>query len=226
MKIKEEEKILIDIYKVLNMSTLVRRKLIRSNLYTSFNQSPQEVKIIKQKTFLLPQKVDDKLTIVFDLDETLIHTHVTSQNLSDDLITIEFQGKQYFVSVRPGARELLKSLAGKYELILFTASTEGYATQIINNLERDGQIFDYKLYCHNCKEKFGQLFKDVHKLGRDLDRVLIFDDSTIVWTTSENLFVCKRYEGGNEDNEIETIKKVIEEFKRTRSSQSVVRFIL
>jgi len=192
------------------MTALTRRKLTRSPLISSMGYSEVKKNSPKAKTVLLPPKTDNKLTVIFDLDETLIHTHVNETNYSDDIIKINVDGKEYITSVRPGVRSLLNKLAGKYELILYTASEECYASQIIKNLESDCKIFDYKLYQNDCKFKFGRLYKSLSHIGRDNNRTLVFDDSEIVWNNEERIFKCKPYSGGNDDKEVERIQHIIE----------------
>ncbi|KAL7719636.1 Mitochondrial import inner membrane translocase subunit TIM50 [Entamoeba marina] len=211
------------------MATLVRRRLTRSPTFSNMKVSVEAPVVVnKPKTYLLPMNYDNKPTVVLDMDETLIHTHPHGINVAKDNIKITVNGDDYLVSLRPYVRSFLKELSNKYEVVLFTAGTEMYAKQIIAELEKDGKIFSHKLYNTSCKEKFGGYYKNVSKLGRDLKKVICVDDNRFVWTSTDNLIECKKYIGGDDDNDLKRVLMNIEDaFKvddvRTKLSGSFKR---
>ena len=80
----------------------------------------------------------DKKTIVFDLDETLIHCNETNEEPADVILPIEFPTGEILeaaISVRPGAKEALQELCEDFELIVFTASHYCYGNAVINYLD-------------------------------------------------------------------------------------------
>ncbi|ELP86476.1 carboxy-terminal domain RNA polymerase II polypeptide A small phosphatase, putative [Entamoeba invadens IP1] len=173
---------------------------------------------------LLPPKDDERLTVIFDLDETLIHTHSLlpeDSKHSRETCKVVVQNKEYTTSIRPGAIQFLRQLSKTCEVVLFTASKQVYADQIIDYMEKDGKIFEHKLYQQSCKNKFGRVYKDATKLGRDIKNVVIFDDCELVWTmTQDKLVVCKRYEGGQDDNEIDNMQKHLDKVINERLTTS------
>lgn len=54
------------------------------------------------------------------------------------------------INIRPWAIELLKSLKGKYEVIIFTASNSCYADEILNFLDPEGDLIHHRLYREHC----------------------------------------------------------------------------
>lgn len=66
----------------------------------------------------------ERKTVIFDLDETLIHS---SDSLREPygvkcLVKADSYSSLFHVIVRPYATQLLENLASKFELMLFTAS--------------------------------------------------------------------------------------------------------
>ena len=79
-----------------------------------------------------------KITVVLDLDETLVHCFEELDEKHDIEIPITFPGGHSMVApvnIRPHAKEILQDLAKDFELMVFTASHEAYANAVINYLD-------------------------------------------------------------------------------------------
>jgi len=102
--------------------------------------------------------------LILDLDETLIHYE-------------EFGGKGRFY-VRPYAEVFLKEMSEHYELVVFTAAVQEYADTVLNILDPNNYI-KHRLYRHHTtfKTANGTFIKDLSKLGRDLTKSIIVDNS-------------------------------------------------
>jgi RNA polymerase II subunit A small phosphatase-like protein len=92
----------------------------------------------------------DRKTVIFDLDETLVHCSKKSaldQNASMLNFTAE-SGKKVSVpiSVRPYAKEVLSMLNENFEVIVFTASMKNYADAVIDLLDPLNCIEKKRLY--------------------------------------------------------------------------------
>ena len=107
------------------------------------------------------------LTVILDLDETLIRYQIPDNNTF----------KAGNLQKRPGLDEFLSSLTkAKCELIIFTASTQEYADPLINEIEKEKQYFMKRLYRQHTV-LIGDIYvKDITKLGRDLARTIIVDN--------------------------------------------------
>lgn len=57
-----------------------------------------------------------------------------------------------------------------YELVLFTASVQSYASPIISLIDPEKKI-SHRLYRHHCRRINGSYVKDLSKLGRNLKDV-------------------------------------------------------
>ena len=120
-----------------------------------------------------------KSTLVLDLDETLIHSSSSPIDFPDDIVYLNSGGqkKALYVKYRPGLFEFLNRVSQKFELVVFTASTKDYAEQVINKIDCQRRILKYRLYREDCTEVSGQYVKNLEKLGRDLSKVVILDNS-------------------------------------------------
>jgi CTD small phosphatase-like protein 2 len=136
---------------------------------------------LRQTTRKLPAMTRSchKSTLVLDLDETLIHSSSIPIENPDDVVFLNSGGqkKPLFVKYRPGLFEFLNRVSLKFELVIFTASTRDYAEQVINKFDCQRRLLKYRFYREDCTDHSGQYVKDLGKLGRDLSKVIILDNS-------------------------------------------------
>ncbi|XP_026152005.1 carboxy-terminal domain RNA polymerase II polypeptide A small phosphatase 1-like isoform X2 [Mastacembelus armatus] len=130
---------------------------------------------------LLPQmKSNDagKICVVIDLDETLVHSSFKPVNNADFIIPVEIDGTvhQVYVLKRPHVDEFLKRMGELFECVLFTASLAKYADPVSDLLDKWG-AFQCRLFRESCVFHKGNYVKDLSRLGRDLKKVIIIDNS-------------------------------------------------
>lgn len=139
-----------------------------------------------------------KLTVVLDLDETLVCAYETS-SLPPTLCTQateaglkwfelecvssdkEYEGKPKisYVTVfeRPGLHEFLKQLSEFADLILFTAGLEGYARPLVDRIDAQN-LFSGRLYRPSTiSTEYRDHVKDLSCISQDLHRVVIVDNN-------------------------------------------------
>ena len=141
-----------------------------------------------------------KYSLVVDLDETLIHSFTLNNN-----------NDQTFY-VRPFCFEFLNELSTFYEIIIFTAGTKEYAEPIINQLDKSNKIISHKLYREHLSydDGNGNGLKDLSKIGRDLDKIIIIDniaDNYIL--QKDNGLLIKTWNGNLNDRELFDLKNVL-----------------
>ncbi|CAD8195006.1 unnamed protein product [Paramecium octaurelia] len=122
-------------------------------------------------------------TIVFDLDETLIHCNEHAQIPGDVILPITFpngETVQASINVRPHAQKVLQTLSKHFEIIVFTASHSSYANIVIDYLDPKRQWISHRLYRENCLQTpEGAYVKDLRVLGnRKLSNVLLIDNAS------------------------------------------------
>ena len=128
--------------------------LIRENAYFSTVEAPY-----------LKNPSIRPFTLVLDLDETIIHFKINEHNETEGVL-----------QVRPGIQEFLTTIGQFYEIVIFTAATQDYADLLIEELEENTFYFDYKLYRQHTIIIGNNFVKDLTRLGRPLDKVIIVDN--------------------------------------------------
>ena len=154
-------------------------------------ESKKDIKI----PFLPQKKKDDKreYCLVLDLDETLVHFFEDNN--------------EAYVKVRMGAENFITVLSQYCEIVIFTASTKYYCDIVIDGFDCKNKI-DYKLCREYTDEKDGINIKDLSKLGRDLNKVIIIDNIEDNYKLQpDNGLNIIDFEGDENDNELQYILK-------------------
>lgn len=103
-------------------------QLCKNHLTTSIDilaYIKSNIKRLPSNAASKPLPPTHKSTIIFDLDETLIHCNENTSMPCDIALPIKFPNNSIVkagINVRPYARECLRELAKHFELIVFTAS--------------------------------------------------------------------------------------------------------
>ena len=113
----------------------------------------------------LPNKSNKKFTLVLDLDETLIAFKVDPNQENKGLLKF-----------RPGLDYFLLKMKIFYEIIVFTSATQEYADPIENCIEQNEKYFDARLYRQHTIIYENDFVKDISRIGRDLDKIIIVDN--------------------------------------------------
>uniref|UniRef100_A0A673TEN5 protein-serine/threonine phosphatase n=1 Tax=Suricata suricatta TaxID=37032 RepID=A0A673TEN5_SURSU len=132
-------------------------------------------------TCLLPEVTKEdqgRICVVIDLDETLVHSSFKPINNADFIVPVEIEGTthQVYVLKRPYVDEFLRRMGELFECVLFTASLAKYADPVTDLLDRCG-VFRARLFRESCVFHQGCYVKDLSRLGRDLRKTLILDNS-------------------------------------------------
>ena len=102
-------------------------------------------------------------TLILDLDETLVSFQIKTE-------------KEGTLRARPFLFAFLEEMGHYYELIIWTSATESYANTLIDAIEYDKQYFDFILYREHATIINDEFVKDLNRVGRGLDRIIIVDD--------------------------------------------------
>ena len=126
-----------------------------------------------------PSGVAGRPTLVLDLDETLVHCSVESLVDPDMVFPVLSEGTAYevFLKKRPHLDAFLAHVSSRFEVVVFTASQEVYATTLLDLLDPQGVLIHHRLFRDACIEVHGNFLKDLSILGRDLSRVALVDNS-------------------------------------------------
>jgi len=166
--------------------------------------------------------------LVLDLDETLIHSSFKPVEIYDYIVPIEIEEVLYqvYVAKRPGVDEFLMRLSKIYEIVVFTASLPKYANPVLDKLDVNG-VVDWRLFRASCTCVQGTYVKDMLRMGRDISKVIIIDNSPHSFAFQpENAIPCDSWFDDLEDRELfdlvpilegladDSVEDVIEELER------------
>jgi len=111
------------------------------NPYLFIKSLPDYASVVPypQSKICLPPKdpSDPRITLVLDLDETLVHCTVEPISDADMIFPVTFNGIQYRVHVRtrPYLMEFLAAVSTKFEVVVFTASQRVYANELLQRID-------------------------------------------------------------------------------------------
>jgi len=120
----------------------------------------------------------EKMCLVLDLDETLVHSSFRAVEGADFVIPVRIEDVVHYVYVmkRPWVDEFLSILAPHYELVVYTASLNKYADPLLDLLDPK-ELIEHRLFRESCVQWGGNYVKDLSILNRDLRRTIIIDNS-------------------------------------------------
>ncbi|XP_076897236.1 uncharacterized protein LOC143550481 [Bidens hawaiensis] len=128
------------------------------------------------------------VTLVLDLDETLVHSTLEHCDDADFSFTVFVDFKEHAVHVkrRPYLKEFLERVSEMFQVMVFTASQSIYANQLLDILDPDGKFISRRAYRESCVFADGTYTKDLTVLGLDLAKVAIIDNCPQVFRFQVN----------------------------------------
>ncbi|CAG8690432.1 14245_t:CDS:10, partial [Acaulospora morrowiae] len=146
-----------------------------------------------------------KLSLIVDLDQTLIHATVDSKvedwMKDESNVTAKDIHKFilpdsptiYYIKLRPGLQEFLKSVSDNYEPHIYTMGTRNYASSVANVIDPDKTIFNERILSRD--ESGSMTQKNIRRLFPCNDSmVVVIDDRADVWGWSPNLIKVHPYD--------------------------------
>ncbi|XP_052203332.1 uncharacterized protein LOC127808767 [Diospyros lotus] len=128
------------------------------------------------------------VTLVLDLDETLVHSTLEHCDDADFTFPVFFNMREHtvYVKQRPHLRTFLEKVAEMFEVVVFTASQSIYAAKLLDILDPDGKLISHRAYRESCIFSDGTYTKDLTVLGVDLAKVAIIDNCPQVFRLQVN----------------------------------------
>jgi len=151
----------------------------------------------------VPHDIPVPHTLVLDLENTLVHSSWDRK-----------YGWRH--AKRPGVDKFLMDMAQYYEIVLYSPSIDGVADPVVVSLDKSGCIM-HRLYRDATYYKDGVHMKDLKRLNRNLNRMIVLDDDPEeCGMNPENLLRIKPYLDPNDrnDNALERITPFLIEIAR------------
>lgn len=182
--------------------------------------------------FLPPRKDPQwktRPTLVLDLDETLVHCSRGEKanerpGKTDVNMLVRFEDSPHDGRVRwrPFVELFLSVCSARFEIVVFTASDQGYADQVIDELDPHGCI-SHRLYRRHCTHSRGAFFKECGLLGRPQAKSILVDNSPIsVACNPDNSILIKSWYGDAYDRELIDLLPILDQ---CIASQDVTQYL-
>ena len=138
-----------------------------------------------------------KYSVILELDETLVHYCEENDN--------------YFVKVRFGCESFIKYINNFCEVIIVSTSEVEYSELIIDNLNKNNCLINYKIINDNYKDL------DLSKINRDMKKTFfICHKENFLNAPKSNIIKLKEFKG-EEDDKI--FVKLNEEFQKIEGNK-------
>ena len=188
----------IDTISVEEIIIFFRNNILRINI---FNSSLLSSTILKNNYPTQKKKLHSpyitsfnkkKYTLVLSLDETLVY--FKSNNIANN---------KGLIQLRPGLIEFLQSIKPYYEIIIFSNGNRKYSDVIIDLINEKIKCIDYRLYQEHCIIINNDFVKDLSKIGRPIDKIIIVDNLPQNYRLQkENGINIKSFYGDNPNDKI------------------------
>ncbi|KAJ1658821.1 CTD phosphatase Fcp1 [Dispira simplex] len=146
-----------------------------------------------------------RLSLIVDLDQTIIHANATREPLTDWLKHCPTEVREdvgsfqlaeslllYYIKLRPKLRAFLKRATELYELHIYTMGTRPYAEKVTELIDPEKHYFKERILSRD--ESGSITHKNIQRLFPcDNSMVVAIDDRVDVWQNSPNLIKVKPF---------------------------------
>jgi carboxy-terminal domain RNA polymerase II polypeptide A small phosphatase len=175
----------------------------------------------------------DKILLILDIDETLIHA--TSKELD---IPFDFMVFKYFVYMRPSLSTFLDYAFSNFNVAFWSSASDDYVFEIVENIVREEQkpVFvwgrsrctpkrndltgNYDYYSDNgfSHYQYTKQLKKIKRQGFTLEKTLMVDDTpSKVANSYGNAIYIKEFNGDKEDRELILLMNYLETLKNCQN---------
>lgn len=151
--------------------------------------------------------MDDRILLVLDLDETLVHATETPLSVEP-----QHEIPPYFLYLRPGLSEFIEQVSQHFRLAVWTSSSPAYARAVCSLVFRNAESLDFVWASDRCTPTRNfeldawckaKPLRKLKRRGYDLARVLVVDDSPEKHTRNYgNLVRVAPFMGDSNDDEL------------------------
>ncbi|SPP74315.1 CTD nuclear envelope phosphatase 1 homolog [Drosophila guanche] len=180
-------------------------------------------------------------TLVLDLDETLLHScymdpetneyvggsQVPADAVPDHKLLLLIDGTEpilFLVYKRPHVDLFLDHVSKWYDLAIYTASVEAYATRVVDLLDAGRGILPRRFFRQHCSSHASIVSKDLTLVNRDMRRTLIIDNTPNAYKDfPHNAIPIKSYIYDPSDTELLKLLPFLDALRFTKDVRTVLR---
>eukprot|EP00434_Breviolum_minutum_P026236 symbB.v1.2.023193.t1/scaffold2107.1/size91221/2 len=131
-----------------------------------------------------------------------------------------------YVRKRPGLEQFMATVSQLYEVAVFTASTALYANSLLDVLDTSGWI-QHRLFREACTRYKEGYVKDLSRLGRDLNHVIIIDNMPICYALQpHNAIPIQTWKDDPKDTELLDLLPILMSLARVDQIPRMLKSIL
>ena len=145
---------------------------------------PVNVDQLREKRVNVPRRkgFENKKTLIFDLDETLVHCCEDLDSSSPNVVLpIVFPNGETIeagINIRPYAIECLREVSKYFEVFVFTASHPCYANVVLDYIDPKRELIHERFFRDSCINMNGVYIKDLRIFAnRNLKDMIIVDNA-------------------------------------------------
>jgi len=147
----------------------------------------KEEKEEKKKLILPEMDKSKKYSLIIELDETLVHYYE--------------EGNNYFVKVRCGTEDFLKTMSEFCEIVIVSTSSKEYTDIIIQNINNDKCYINYTIYKEMFDDKNDII--DFSLINRNIKKcIFICHENEFFNAPKENIVKLNEFLGEENDKEM------------------------
>ncbi|XP_016986322.1 CTD nuclear envelope phosphatase 1 [Drosophila rhopaloa] len=179
-------------------------------------------------------------TLVLDLDETLVHScysdaeHRESGNCAqlpagarpDYLLSVSIDGLEpisFQVYKRPHVDVFLDFVSKWYDLVIYTASLEVYAAQVVDLLDAGRGMMPRRFYRQHCRASTSLVTKDLTLVSPDMSGTFIIDNSPYAYRDfPDNAVPIKTFIYDPDDTELLKLLPFLDALRFTKDVRSIL----
>ncbi|KAH8254457.1 hypothetical protein KR032_010182 [Drosophila birchii] len=179
-------------------------------------------------------------TLVLDLDETLVHSCYIDPETHDEVGCSQIPVKavaDYRINVaiddnsvipfrvfkRPHVDKFLSLVSKWYDLVIYTASLEVYASKVVDLLDGGRELLTRRLYRQHCHSTTALFTKDLTLISEDLRGVFIIDNSPNAYIYFPyNALPIKSFIYDPDDRELLKLLPFLDALRFTKDVRSVL----
>ena len=226
-------------------SSCCKKRLLKSPAVAAhFQDDVRHIRFLTPHRTLSTKSAEDRLTVVLDMDETLIHSVFQQDGGEDDetyrqseirqsarvekgteSFEISLDDGTVTVILRPGVQDFLIEAAKLYNIYIFTAATQDYADLVLNHLDPQNEIFVDRFYRPQCtRTRQNYFIKDLSKISDDLSRVVLVDNNPICFAPQpkNGIWVPSFYDDPSDDILMKTLPNFLRDLDDTKDVRQVL----